>query len=156
MARQKIQSVSKVEATVDRLYEELGSRVNAVSTNSCPIDVALGFVRLCHSQSCGKCTPCRVGLGQLATLIESVLDGEADLKTIDLIEKTAESIYLSADCAIGYEAANMVLVSVRGFREDFEAHVKLTGRFPVLQDVLPMLIYLVISHLPPQADLRTQ
>lgn len=124
MARQKIQSVSKVEATVDRLYEELGSRVNAVSTNSCPIDVALGFVRLCHSQSCGKCTPCRVGLGQLATLIESVLDGEADLKTIDLIEKTAESIYLSADCAIGYEAANMVLVSVRGFREDFEAHVK--------------------------------
>ena len=78
MARQKIQSVSKVEATVDRLYEELGSRVNAVSTNSCPIDVALGFVRLCHSQSCGKCTPCRVGLGQLATLIESVLDGQAE------------------------------------------------------------------------------
>lgn len=124
MARQKIQSVSEVEATVDRLYEELGSRVNAVSTNSCPIDVALGFVRLCHSQSCGKCTPCRVGLGQLATLIESVLDGEADLAAIDLIEKTAEAIYYSADCAIGYEAANMVLVSVRGFREDFEAHVK--------------------------------
>ena len=94
MARQKIQSVSKVEATVDRLYEELGSRVNAVSTNSCPIDVALGFVRLCHSQSCGKCTPCRVGLGQLATLIESVLDGQAEPETIDLIEKTANSIYL--------------------------------------------------------------
>lgn len=124
MARQKIQSVSRAEATVDRLYEELGSRVNAVSTNSCPIDVALGFVRLCHSQSCGKCTPCRVGLGQLATLIESVLDGEADEGTVDLIEKTARAIYLSADCAIGYEAANMVLVSVQGFRDDFVSHIK--------------------------------
>lgn len=124
MARQKIQSVTKSEATVDKLYEELGSRVNAVSTNSCPIDVALGFVRLCHSQSCGKCVPCRVGLGQLATMMESILDGEATMDTIDLIERTAQSIYLSADCAIGYEAANMVLVSVHGFREDFKEHVR--------------------------------
>ena len=124
MARQKIQSVSKSEATVDMLYEELSNRVNAVSTSSCPVDVALGFVRLCHSQSCGKCTPCRIGLGQLASLIENVLDGEAEIETIDLIEKTAKSVYLSADCAIGYEAANMVLTALKGYRDDFEEHVK--------------------------------
>lgn len=124
MARKKIPTVSQVEATVDRLYEELGSRVNAVLTNACPIGVALGFVRLCQSQSCGKCTPCRVGLGQLATLIESVLDGEATMDTIDLIERTAQSIYLSSDCAIGYEAAHMVLKCVTGFREDFISHIQ--------------------------------
>lgn len=124
MARKKIPTVSQVEATVDSLYEELGSRVNAVLTNACPIGVALGFVRLCQSQSCGKCTPCRVGLGQLATLIESVLDGEATMDTIDLIERTAQSIYLSSDCAIGYEAAHMVLKCVTGFREDFISHIK--------------------------------
>ena len=123
MARQKIQSVSQIEATVDEIYRELHHRVNAVMTNACPIDVALGFVRLCQSQTCGKCTPCRVGLGQLATLIESVLDGEADMATVDLIEKTAQSIYLSADCAIGYEAANMVRLCVKSFREDFESHI---------------------------------
>ena len=123
MARQKIQSVSQVEATVDEIYRELHNRVNAVMTNACPIDVALGFVRLCQSQTCGKCTPCRVGLGQLATLIESVLDGEADMATVDLIERTAQSIYLSADCAIGYEAANMVRLCVKSFREDFESHI---------------------------------
>ncbi len=115
------------EATVDKLYEELSHRINAVSTSSCPIDIALGFVRLCHAQSCGKCTPCRVGLGQLATLIESVLDGEATEETVDLIEKTAESVYLTADCAIGYAAANMVLTGVRGFREDYISHIE-TGR----------------------------
>lgn len=132
MARQKIQTVTSVEATVDRIYEEFSNRVNAVSTSSCPIDVALGFIRLCHSQSCGKCTPCRVGLGQLCSLIESVLDGEATEATIDLIEKTARSVYLTADCAIGYEAANMALVSVRGYRDDYLSHVnngKCTCRF---------------------------
>ena len=47
--------------------------------------------------------------------MESVLDGKAQMKTIDVIERTAESIFLSADCAIGYEAARMVLKGVRGF-----------------------------------------
>ena len=123
MARQKIQSLSAVEETVDQIYRELGSRVNAAMTNACPIDVALGFVRLCQSQSCGKCTSCRSGLGQLATLIKRVLDGYGDMADIDLIERTAQSIYLSADCAIGYEAANMVRLCVKSFREDFESHI---------------------------------
>ncbi len=71
--------------------------------------------------------PCRVGLGQLAVLIEQVLDRTATMETIDLIERTAQVIADSADCAIGYEAAHMVLRGVRGFREDYEEHV-LHGR----------------------------
>lgn len=71
--------------------------------------------------------PCRVGLGQLEVLIEQVLDRTASLDTITLIEKTARSIADSSDCAIGFEAASMVLKGVRGFREDYEEHV-LTGR----------------------------
>lgn len=86
--------------------------------------MASAFVNLCHSQSCGKCTPCRIGLGQLHTLIESVLDGEATKSTVDLIEKTARVIAATADCAIGYEAARMVLSGVQGFREDYEAHLE--------------------------------
>ena len=85
------------------------------------------FLKMCHAQSCGKCVPCRVGLGQLGKLMEDVLDGEASLETIDLIEKTAKNIFYSADCAIGYEAAKMVLKGIRGFRDDFEEHV-LRGR----------------------------
>ena len=89
--------------------------------------MALNFLRFCHAQSCGKCVPCRVGLGQLEVLIEQVLDRTASLDTITLIEKTARSIADSSDCAIGFEAASMVLKGVRGFREDYEEHV-LTGR----------------------------
>ena len=76
-----------------------------------------------RAQTCGKCSPCRIGLGQLTRLVESVLDGEANLETINLIEKTARVIADSSDCAIGAEAAEMVLRGVQGFREDYVEHV---------------------------------
>ena len=91
------------------------------------MDLASSFLKMCHAQSCGKCVPCRVGLGQLEKLMEDVLDGNGTLETIDLIESTASSIFYSADCAIGYEAALMVLKGIKGFRNDFEEHV-LRGR----------------------------
>jgi len=68
--------------------------------------------------------PCRIGLGQLNNLITDVLDGKAELKTLDLMEDTALSIMRSADCAIGYEAANMVYKGLIGYREDYEEHIK--------------------------------
>lgn len=102
-------------------------RINASQPGLCPVDMSLNFLRLCHAQTCGKCVPCRVGLGQLSVLIEGILDRTASLEDIDLIEDTAQVIADSADCAIGYEAAHMVLQGVRGFREDYEEHI-LHGR----------------------------
>ncbi|MEG1972472.1 MAG: NAD(P)-binding protein, partial [Oscillospiraceae bacterium] len=81
-------------------------------------------LELCHAQTCGKCVPCRVGLGQLKNLITDVLEGRATMDTLELIEETARSIMDSADCAIGYEAANMVYKGVIGFRDDYEEHIK--------------------------------
>jgi len=101
----------------------MGRRISASQPGLCPVDMSLNFLRLCHAQTCGKCVPCRVGLSQLAVLIEQVLDRTATPETITLIENTAQVIADSADCAIGYEAAHMVLKGVRGFREDYEEHV---------------------------------
>ena len=67
------------------------------------------FLKLFHAQTCGKCVPCRIGLGVLEDMLEDVLDGKATLETLSLIERTAKAIYDSADCAIGYEAGRMVL-----------------------------------------------
>ncbi|MBC2478342.1 FAD-dependent oxidoreductase, partial [Clostridium beijerinckii] len=88
-----------------------------------PVDMAASFLKLCHAQTCGKCVPCRIGLGQLESLLNDVLNGNASLETIDLIEKTARVILNSADCAIGYEAADMVLKGVTGFRSDYLEHI---------------------------------
>ncbi|NLW22837.1 MAG: FAD-dependent oxidoreductase [Tissierellia bacterium] len=123
MSRLRMITRDKAQATVEDLYKDLERRIVASPPGLCPVDLASSFLKMCHAQTCGKCVPCRIGLGQLENLMEDVLNGEATLKTIDLIERTARSIYNTADCAIGYEAANMVLKGVKGFRDDFEEHI---------------------------------
>lgn len=127
MSRLSIITQNSAQRTVEELYKDLERRIVASPPGLCPVDMAASFLKMCHAQSCGKCVPCRVGLGQLEKLFDDVLDGDADLETIQVIERTARSIFYSADCAIGYEAAKMVLKGIKGFREDFEEHI-LRGR----------------------------
>lgn len=127
MSRLSIENPGQAQTVLSGLYQDMDRRIGASQPGLCPVDMSLNFLRLCHAQTCGKCVPCRIGLSQLAVLIEQVLERTATLETIDLIENTAQVIADSADCAIGYEAAHMVLKGVRGFREDYEEHVK-TGR----------------------------
>lgn len=124
MSRLSIITPTHAEKVTEGLYRDMERRITTSPPGVCPVDMSLAFLRLCHAQTCGKCVPCRIGLGQLATLIENVLDGEAKLKDLDLIETTAQVILDSADCAIGYEAARMVLHGIQGFREDYEAHIQ--------------------------------
>ncbi len=123
MSRLSLITTDRAQETVEVLYKDLERRIEASQPGLCPVDLASSFVHISHAQSCGKCTPCRVGLGQLEKLINNVLDGVADLKTLDTIEDTAESIFCSADCAIGSEAARMVLKGIRGFRDEYESHI---------------------------------
>ena len=111
------------QLTVDEIRATLTRRFEASPYPPCPVDFASSFVGMCAAQSCGKCTPCRVGLPKLQALLEKVLDGAGTETTINEIETLAEDIYLSADCAIGYDAASTVWRSLQGFREDFEHHV---------------------------------
>ena len=124
MNRLTIPTPARAQGVIDSLYGDLTRRLQSNPVGSCPVDLARAFVDLCHSQSCGKCTPCRIGLGQLQTLMTRILDGEADASTLALLEKTARVISLTADCAIGYEAANMVLRGLAAFRDDYEAHLQ--------------------------------
>ncbi len=127
MSRLRIHTKSTAQTTVEQLYKELERRITASPPGLCPVDMASAFLTLCHAQSCGKCVPCRVGLGTLSDLLEDVLDGHASMETISLIERTAQVIADTADCAIGFTAAQMVLTGIRGFRDDYEEHI-LRGR----------------------------
>lgn len=118
MSRLYINTPDTAQIVVEGLYRDVERRIVSSPPGICPVEVSLSFLKLCHAQTCGKCVPCRVGLGKLQELIESVLDGEGDKDTIDLIEHTAKMIMYSADCAIGYEAAEMVLKGVLGFRDE--------------------------------------
>ncbi len=127
MSRLSIETPGHAQTVVEGLYRDVERRISASPPGLCPVDMALSFLRLCHAQTCGKCVPCRIGLGQLTSLLEQVLDSTAEPETINLIEKTARVILDTADCAIGYEAARMVLQGVQGFRDDYLSHVE-SGR----------------------------
>ena len=115
---------SHAQAVMDDLHDALGRRLAVSSLAPCPVEFTAALVNLCSTQSCGKCTPCRVGLSALSDLLTDVLEGRADESTLNLIERTARTIYLSSDCAIGYEAGAMALTAIRGFRDDFEHHIR--------------------------------
>ena len=124
MSRLEIPTPSKSQLVVEGLYKELEHRIEASPPGLCPVDITRAFLELCHAQTCGKCAPCRIGLLQLKHLITDVLNGEATMDTLDLMEETALSIMHSADCAIGYEAAHMVYKSLIGCRDDYEQHIR--------------------------------
>lgn len=124
MSRLSIETPGRAQNVLDGLHRDMERRIGASAYGLCPVDMSLNYLRLCHAQTCGKCVPCRIGLGQLEVLIEQVLDRTATMETINIIERTAKVIADSAGCAIGYEAAHMVLKGIRGFREDYEEHVQ--------------------------------
>ena len=124
MSRLEILTPSKAQLVVEDLYKNLERRIVASPPGLCPVDITRAFIEMCHSQTCGKCVPCRVGLLQLKHLLTDVLNGNATMETLDLIEDTAKSIMETADCAIGYEAAHMVYRSIKNCRQDYEEHVE--------------------------------
>ena len=124
MSRLELSTPTKAQLVVEGLYKDLERRIESSPPGLCPVDLSRAFLDLCHAQTCGKCVPCRIGLGQLSHFITDVLDGKATLETLDVMEELARSIMDSADCAIGYEAAHMVYKGLIGHREDYEEHIR--------------------------------
>ncbi len=136
MNRLSIRSQDEAQKTIAGLYKDLERRIIASPPGQCPVDLAVSFLRLCHSQSCGKCVPCRVGIRQLQDMMENILnlDTQCDMHDLTILENTAKAIAVSADCAIGSEAANMVLRGLKGYREDYEYHIKYNTCSPSIRE----------------------
>ena len=123
MSRLDVKTPSQSQAVVEQLYRNMEQRIAASPPGLCPVDMALNFLNLCQAQTCGKCVPCRIGLTQLSNMIREVLEGEPEINILARIEGTAKVIRDTADCAIGIDAANLVLMGIKGFRDDYEEHI---------------------------------
>lgn len=124
MSRLDINTPDQAQMVVDQLYHDMERRIIASGPGLCPVDMSLNFLTLCHAQTCGKCVPCRIGLGQLSNLMRGILDGKGKMEDLDVLEKTAEIIENTASCAIGTHAARLVLTGLRGFRDDYIEHIQ--------------------------------
>lgn len=110
----------------ERLAAQCGDtarRLGATARGTCPVDMTRALVGVAHAQSCGKCVPCRIGLASVSTMLEEIIDGKADEKALPRLRFLAEHIRDTSDCAIGYQAAEQVLISIAAFHDDFEQHM---------------------------------
>ena len=148
MSRLELRSPNQAQLVVEGLYKDLERRIESSPPGLFPVDMSRAFLEICHAQSCGKCVPCRVGLGQLKNLITDVLDGKATIRTLTEIHETAKSIMESADCAIGYEAANMVYKGAIGFKDDYVEHIMYHRCLSTLKQPVPC-----VSRCPARVDI---
>ena len=124
MSRLILDYDSPAEAKVKGLYEDLQRRLAVGPVTNCPVEQCKAFVELCLSESCGKCVPCRIGLRQINIILERILDGEAEGNEIEELKNLSQVIKDSADCAIGFGAAEAVSRSLESFEDDFKSHIE--------------------------------
>lgn len=92
--------------------------------DNCMVDIARFYMDFIVDESCGKCTPCRVGTKRLLEMLTDICEGRGTMETIDELEKLCYTIKSTALCGLGQTAPNPVLSTLRFFRDEYEAHVK--------------------------------
>ena len=90
---------------------------------SCMVDIAKFFLEFTVDESCGKCTPCRVGTRRLLEILNKITDGKGTLEDLDKLEALCYYIKENSLCGLGQTAPNPVLSTLKNFREEYEAHV---------------------------------
>ncbi len=91
--------------------------------DNCMVDIAKFFLDFTVDESCGKCTPCRIGTKRLREMLEKITDGKATLQDLDELEELCYYIKENSLCGLGQTAPNPVLATLKFFREEYIAHV---------------------------------
>ena len=92
--------------------------------DTCMVDMAKFFLEFTVDESCGKCTPCRVGTRRLLEMLDKITKGNGTLEDIDKLEELCHYIKQNSLCGLGQTAPNPVLATLKFFREEYIAHVK--------------------------------
>ena len=92
--------------------------------DNCMVDIAKFFLEFTVDESCGKCTPCRIGTKRLYEILDKITRGEGTMEDLDRMEDLCESIKAGSLCGLGQTAPNPVLSTLRYFRDEYVAHVR--------------------------------
>lgn len=112
--------------------------------NTCMVDVARYFLDFARKESCGKCTPCRLGTKQMLDILEDICAGKGSLSDIELLEELSKGIIKGSLCGLGQTAPNPVVTTLRYFRHEYEEHIKerkcrsLVCKELIYYDILPV------------------
>jgi len=112
-------------------YESLGQLGSIMGSggmvvmdeDNCMVDVARYFIEFTHSESCGKCIPCRVGLNKCLRILNRVTEGAGTAHHLEILDELSRYIRDCSLCGLGQTAPNPVLTTLRHFRNEFEDHI---------------------------------
>jgi NADP-reducing hydrogenase subunit HndC len=95
-----------------------------VDEDTCMVDLAKFFLEFVQEESCGKCSPCRIGTKRMLEILNRITSGQGREGDIELLEELSRGIKSSALCGLGQTAPNPVLSTLRYFRHEYEAHIR--------------------------------
>ena len=108
--------------------KEIGSMMGSgglivMDEDTCMVDIAKFFLEFTVDESCGKCTPCRIGTRRMLEILETITKGQAEMEDLDKLEELCSHLQTSSLCALGQTAPNPVLSTLRYFRDEYIAHI---------------------------------
>ncbi len=123
-------TVEHLDVAVD--YETLKERgammgsggVIVMNDKNCMVNIAKFFMDFCVDESCGKCSPCRIGLKQMLDILERITSGKGKEGDVEELQRLGEAVSKLSLCGLGQSAPNPVLSTIRYFREEYEAHIR--------------------------------
>lgn len=99
--------------------------------DDCMVEMSRYFLEFTQRESCGKCTPCRLGTKQMLEMLNDTVLGQGKVEYIDILSELADDVKAGSLCGLGKTAPNPILTTLRYFRDEYEAHIK-EGRCPAL------------------------
>ena len=108
--------------------KEIGSMMGSgglivMDEDTCMVDIAKFFLEFTVDESCGKCTPCRIGTRRMLEILEKITKGQAEMEDLDKLEELCRHLQSASLCALGQTAPNPVLSTLRYFRDEYIAHI---------------------------------
>jgi len=91
--------------------------------DTCMVELARYFISFTQQESCGKCTPCRIGTRRMLDILTSITEGKANIEDLEKLEHIANVVKKTSLCGLGQTAPNPVLTTLKYFREEYEAHI---------------------------------
>lgn len=109
--------------------KEIGSMMGSggmivMDEDNCMVDIARFYLEFTQDESCGRCTPCRVGTKRLLEILKRITEGQGEIEDLELLEELAYDIRDASLCGLGQTAPNPVISTLRYFKDEYIAHIK--------------------------------
>lgn len=109
--------------------KQLGSMMGSggmivLDETDCVVDIAKFYLQFSQDESCGQCTPCRVGTRRMLEILERITQGKGEMEDLDELEELSREVMDASLCGLGQTAPNPVLSTLKYFRDEYEAHIR--------------------------------